>query len=138
MTYDIFQSAINELYIYFRLTNLPADHVLKLWHRDVGNIPEIALPLILKMIKKNDSLPRNICKAFIAGWMEYKETNRSQIIYEKEDCSDCNGVGLLWAMKNGYKYVQPCRCLNSNKHFHPSVRRATKQGLIDDGFTTTA
>jgi len=134
LTLENFKMAVNELYFYFRMQSMPPDEVIKLWHKDIQHIPSPAMDHILKFIKDKDNMPRNLPKAFKAGWFDFIKNNQKQVIVEREPCNDCGGDGLHYVRVFGYNYVQPCHCINSKRHLDGSIRRMSRRQLEDAGF----
>lgn len=140
VTYENFKKAVNEVYAYFDLKQGPSETQAYLWHKKAGFIPSEAIGFILEFIKDFDNKPRNLAKAFIAGWYKYREANPQKKAFEGESCPECKGAGFISAIKRKwdggpiYEYVQPCSCKNSNKHFGSSIERTTKDRLKNEGF----
>ncbi|GAG16555.1 unnamed protein product [marine sediment metagenome] len=136
---------------------------INLWYNDVDFIPEIALDWIFKELKSQDTVPRNIPKAFISQWYSYRKANPDKTVADYEYCPDClgHGIHLFEKLEDMYypamliSYVAMCAaCDNWKKEFGtvaknggklymegkpigghvPKVPRGTRQQLIDLGF----
>lgn len=82
-----------------------------IWDR-VREIPDEATQFIADKICNRDDLPRNMSKAILDAWAEWRAANPSRIV--REHCPHCLDVGAFhcWAKepKSGkwHKYAVPC------------------------------
>ena len=156
-----FSIVVGKLYAYYRYSKMPTPEQISVWHDDVDFIPVVALDWIFKSLKKEDSLPRNLPKAFIACWYAYRKANPDKSITEYEYCDDCFGHGYHMFKKIEYMYNPPmpisyiarcAKCNNWKKQFGSlfetggigptnngvgcyvnPLPRVTRQQLIDNG-----
>ena len=156
-----FATTVMELYNYFRYSKLPSTQQIDLWHDDVKFIPDVALGWIFDKLKREDSIPRNLPKAFISQWYSYRKANPDKTITDYEYCEDCFGNGIhmfkvVPKFKGDFPYTYVARCAQCDNwkkklgslaetggvgptdrgvgaYVYP-VPRVTKQQLIDAGF----
>lgn len=116
MTYDEFKSALNDIFNHFQAKK-PDNATLNIWFEQVEKLPAgEPLSFIGDRIRDLDSLPKNIPKAFKAGWNEWLNANQNRIAKQRLDaktkCGHCGGSGLIHFSgdDHGIKYQHVCRC----------------------------
>lgn len=95
MVRERLKTGLLKLYQYFRLTSLPTSEQIDLWHEDLNWIPDTTLDAIFKVLKENDSVPRNIPKAIKAAYRQCKGNTR--ILSGYDPVNDPNyPISYLW------------------------------------------
>lgn len=139
-----FEYEIEKLFGYFRLKE--PEGYASIVYDEIDFIPDAAIGWICRHIRDNyDSMPRNLGKAFKAGWQLYRKSNPQKCARasQRTACSECNGKGLIWARKpddglgGAYTRVFRCACcLNWRRHLGEAVecRSVTKVQLRQNGY----
>ncbi len=137
MNRQTFNVSLVNLFGYFQRKQ-PAKQTADLWFADVSFIPDEAVLDIEAVIRSNDSLPRNIPKAYRDGWRSWKANNPDKIVPTvKTKCQECGGGGFLWYKKDNYSQVCRCaKCDNWKRDCNAAVMPAyDRRQLIDNGAT---
>ncbi|MBI9113254.1 hypothetical protein [Maridesulfovibrio ferrireducens] len=112
----------------------------------VEHVPAEALKLIQSRIEDLDTLPRNLSKAILNGWYEWKSRNPDRLRAEQESgakggCPNCHD-GYIWAkgIPFGSKLVTPnpyvFRCGHCGGG-EGAIPKATREGLEAAGYIIT-
>jgi hypothetical protein len=131
MVKESFSKTVMDLYSYFRFSKLPSERQIDLWYDEVDFIPEMAMDWIFKELKTEDSVPRNLPKAFMSQWYSYRKANPDKSTTEFEYCEDCFGHGTHMFEKLETVYNPPmwksniviCSLCNNWKKQFGSVAR---------------
>lgn len=114
---------LKEVQTYFKQKTAISDDTLKLWHKECGHVPFVALDFIANLAKENlSTLPTNYPRVMKKYWGAYLNAHPEKRIHAKEqagfDCPDCHGVGVLHFKKvdsnTGFKYAYVAICASCN------------------------
>lgn len=139
MTMFEFQSAVREIYAFFR-QKIPNDDTIGLWFAKVKHIPS-GRPFeeIVASITNLDNLPKNMANAFSNGWSAWMNANRDsihqQMEAQKTKCDYCRNTGFLFSQSGQYTYVSRCpKCRNWIVDVNESLPAYTVEELRGMGF----
>lgn len=112
----------------------------------VKHVPAEALKFIQSRIEDLDSLPRNISKAVLDGWYDWKSRNPDRLTSEQDKtakggCINCLD-GYIYAeiippgtmLKTPYSYVFRCGHCGGGEG---NIPKATRESLVSTGYTIT-
>lgn len=108
-----FSNLVVNLYRYFRYDKRPSTEQINMWQEDLEYIPNSASNEILRLLKENDSVPRNLPKAIKGAYARCKK-DPSARRYDKYDDPDYP-VMFLWTAfgiieKKGHEeFIRYCR-----------------------------
>ena len=97
---EAFHTKIKALYEYFNIKTPPADATIDHWHKELNSLSETALDKALGLLRRNDSIPRNLPKAIKTAWSGYLNANMASMENDipgqsKAVCPDCNSSELI-------------------------------------------
>ncbi len=145
MEYRDFEAVVLNLYEFFNYQNPAKITTIEKWFERVSHIPSAALPYIERMMQdQRDAMPRNVAKAFLAGWYQWQAANPQLIIRPRTACAGCGGKGFLWyASKNaelGGYVTRAAVCADCDNYQRTlgkieGLRVTTRAGLEGQGFS---
>lgn len=107
MTFDTFAKAVNQLCKYYERKE-PQEETLVLWHKDVADIPDNAVPKIVSWLRReHESFPRNVPLAMRRGYETVTPDGRPEREPEKF-CYHCTSTGYIFTRQDGYRYAYRC------------------------------